>query len=84
MTVGGGEDFVGSCLNIASRLQKLSSLSFAVSRRGIDLRLRSGLSKQFVLKQVELRGIGKEELVWVMESEFKLLSAKEQRLFKER
>jgi class 3 adenylate cyclase len=25
MTVGDGEDFVGSCLNIASRLQKLSS-----------------------------------------------------------
>jgi hypothetical protein len=83
MTVGDGNDFVGSCLNIASRLQKLSLLSFAVSRRGIDLTMNPKLANKFVLKQVELRGIGKEELVFVRNSEFQALPAKEQKLFKE-
>ncbi len=83
MTVGDGNDFVGSCLNIASRLQKLSTLSFAVSRRGIDLTKNPTLAKEFVLKQMELRGIGKEELVFVRDSEFQALPARERKLFKE-
>jgi len=41
------------------------------------------LANKFVLKQVELRGIGKEELVFVRNSEFQALPAKEQKLFKE-
>jgi len=83
MTVGDGNDFVGSCLNIASRLQKLSMLSFAISRRGIDIKKNTTLAKEFVLKQVELRGIGKEELVYVRDSEFQVLPAKDRKLFKE-
>lgn len=83
MTVGDGNDFVGSCLNIASRLQKLSMLSFAISRRGIDLTKNKVLAKEFVLKQVELRGIGKEELVYVRDSELRVLPAKERKFFKE-
>ena len=35
ISVGDDADYVGSCINIASRLQKLSLLSFAVSRRGL-------------------------------------------------
>ena len=83
MTVGDGNDFVGSCLNIASRLQKLSMLSFAISRRGIDLTKKTSLARRFVLKQVELRGIGKEELVYVLDSELQDLPARERKLFKE-
>ncbi len=83
MTVGDGNDFVGSCLNIASRLQKLSMLSFAISRRGINRTNYSALNKEFVLKQVELRGIGKEELVYVSNSELQALPGKERKFFKE-
>jgi class 3 adenylate cyclase len=83
MTVGDGNDFVGSCLNIASRLQKLSLLSFAISRRGLDLTDHPSMAKVLVLKQVELRGIGKEELVYVLDSELEALPAKEKKLFKE-
>ena len=39
--------------------------------------------KYFVLKKVELRGIGKEELVYVKEHEFDALRAAERKLFKE-
>jgi class 3 adenylate cyclase len=35
-SVGNGNDFVGPCINLSSRLQKLYSLSFAFSRNGID------------------------------------------------
>jgi len=79
VAVGNGHDFVGPSLNIASRLQKLSSLSFAVSRRGIDL----SKIKRFVLKRVELQGIGDQELVYVLKSEFNKLPLKERKLFKE-
>ena len=82
VSVGSGDDFVGSCLNLASRLQKLSTLSFAVSRRGIDLRPESKL-ECFVLKKVELRGIGEHELVYVLESEFARLPEDEKMLFRE-
>ena len=34
--LGGNRDFVGPCINIASRLQKFNELSFGVSARGID------------------------------------------------
>jgi class 3 adenylate cyclase len=79
VAVGNGHDFVGPSLNIASRLQKLSSLSFAVSRRGIDL----SKIKRFVLKRVELQGIGDQELVYVLKSEFNKLPLKGRKLFKE-
>ena len=36
ISVGDGNDYVGSCINIAARLQKLGQLSFAISRRGFD------------------------------------------------
>lgn len=77
VTVGNGHDFVGPCLNIASRLQKVSTLSFAVSRRGIDL----SKMKDFILKKVELRGIGDQELIFVTKSEFEKLPTKEKRKF---
>ena len=36
LSIGKGKDYVGPCINIASRIQKLSLLSFAASRRGIN------------------------------------------------
>lgn len=84
VSIGNGEDYVGSCLNIASRLQKLGELSFAVSRRGFDLsKINSKFWDRFVLKQVELRGIGSNELVYVVKSEFDVLPARERKQFKE-
>jgi class 3 adenylate cyclase len=35
-SVGIGNDFVGPCINMSARLQKLNSLSFGFSRRGLD------------------------------------------------
>jgi class 3 adenylate cyclase len=85
ISIGEGNDYVGSCINIAARLQKLSQLTFAISRRGFDLSQAHHevkLWKQFILKKVELRGIGEEELVYVKKKEFEQLPSKERMLFK--
>ncbi|HJR09308.1 MAG TPA: hypothetical protein VJ842_18760 [Pyrinomonadaceae bacterium] len=84
ISIGDGNDYVGSCINIAARLQKLSHLTFAVSRRGFDL---SGEEQKFlkslILKKVELRGIGSEELVYIKEDEYQGLRTSERKFFKE-
>lgn len=77
MTIGNGDDYVGSCINIAARLQKLSFLAMAVSRRGITLTEDQG----FTVKKVELAGIGKGELVYVKKASFEKLPPKEKKKF---
>jgi class 3 adenylate cyclase len=83
VSVGENEDYVGSCINIASRLQKLSLLSFAVSRRGIDLHREPFTSvwKEFDLVKTSLRGIGDQELVYALKKELDSLPEEEKPLF---
>ena len=82
-SVGNGEDYVGPCINIAARLQKLSSLSFCVSRRGFDIEqnMPPETAAKYVLKSVTLRGIGDNELVWVRREEFDNLTDEEKAAF---
>jgi len=85
ISIGDGNDYVGSCINIASRLQKLSQLTFAISRRGFDISQAPTGSlgwKEFILKKVELRGIGSGELVYIKRKEFRRLTPNERKLFK--
>jgi class 3 adenylate cyclase len=83
-SVGNGEDYVGPCINIAARLQKLSLLTFCFSRRGFDIEkhMPEETAAKYVLKSVPLRGIGEDELVWVREGEFDSLPDKEKALFR--
>ena len=83
-SVGNGEDYVGPCINIAARLQKLSSLSFCFSRRGFDVEknMPEETAVKYVLKSVSLRGIGEDELVWVRKEEFDSLLDEEKALFR--
>jgi class 3 adenylate cyclase len=85
ISIGNGNDYVGSCINLASRLQKLSKLTIAISRRGFDMSLippDAMNPKEFVLKKVELRGIGDEELVYIRQREFRQLPPSERKLFR--
>ena len=80
--IGDGYDYVGSCINVASRIQKLSDLSFAISRRGLDVTdSHDPFLKGLLLKRVALRGIGKDELIYVVPEEFIALHAKEKKQF---
>jgi len=81
-SVGTGEDYVGPCINIASRLQKLSLLTFCVSCKGFDFeKYNEWLVRHYIVKTISLRGIGENELVWVREREFGDLPEKEKELF---
>jgi hypothetical protein len=87
ISVGGGADYVGTCINAAARLQKLSSLSFAISRRGFDLSespdFEGSLRSYLVLKKTEIRSIGLQELVYVRKDEFDALSPAEKLAFRD-
>jgi class 3 adenylate cyclase len=85
ISIGNGYDFVGPCINVASRLQKLGNLSFAFSRRGFDIEkiMRPIAQEKFILKKISIRGIGEEELVYIARKEFDDLSPKEKKLFKD-
>jgi len=82
-SVGNGEDYVGPCINIAARLQKLSLLTFCVSRRGFDIEkhMPEETAAKYVLKSVALRGIGDDELVWVRKEEYDGLKDEDKALF---
>lgn len=82
-SVGNGNDFVGSCINMAARLQKMPGLSFAFNRRGIDLETSSSFFKNDVLiKRIEIRGIGENELVGVLKAEFSKLDEADKEFYR--
>lgn len=75
IAVGDGADYVGPCINMAARLQKLGSLCFAFPRRGFnpercfDPETRS----LYIPKRVAVRGIGEEEIIMIRQAEFEKL-----------
>jgi len=84
-SVGNGEDYVGPCINMAARLQKLFGLSFAFARRGFDP--ESGWKpeqlKKWVLKVASIRGIGEAELIYTPAEVFEALEAAERENFRD-
>lgn len=74
-TVGNGNDYVGHCINNASRLSHLHSLTFAFPHRGFPVRevLSEEYLRLFVPKYVPVRGVGESEIVWVVRKEFEEL-----------
>lgn len=83
-SLGNNMDYVGSCINIASRLQKVvGGLSFCVSARGIDaVHFNESYSSTFIKKKVSIRGIGDNEIVYVAKQEFHTLTPEQKILFK--
>jgi class 3 adenylate cyclase len=84
-SVGNGEDYVGPCINMASRLQKLSNIGFCCSNRGIDLEegMPGATAERYVVKSVSIRGIGRDELVIIRKAEFEKLSKKDKAVFRD-
>jgi hypothetical protein len=85
-SVGNGQDYVGSCINIASRLQKVNShLTFCFSYRGfdIDMHMHKNVRKYLIKKNVTVEGIGENELVVINKDEFDNLPDEEKKIFRE-
>lgn len=83
-SVGNGKDYVGHCINNASRLLKVGSLSFCFPHRGFQVREHMPVeySRHFVPKYVSIRGVGDNELVWVAKAEFERLPEKNKEIFR--
>jgi class 3 adenylate cyclase len=85
-SVGEGQDYVGSCINLAGRLQKLPGISFSFNRRGFNLddpMQVKFFSDDITIKQVSIRGIGDHELIGVLKKELQQLSPKDRKFYKD-
>lgn len=72
------QDYVGPCINIAARLQKLGPLSFAFARKGCNPNrcFRGEWQNVFAPATVRIRGIHRAERILVDVAEFASLSKK--------
>jgi len=75
-SVGDGNDFVGPCINLAARLQKLDGIKFAFARRGFspEDQWKEDQLEYWTLKEASIRGMGEKELIYIRKSEFENLS----------
>jgi class 3 adenylate cyclase len=83
-TIGNGSDYVGHCINTASRLSHLSPLTFCFPHRGFPVKdhMAAEYARLFIPRYLSIRGVGDNELVWVVKNEFEKLSDKQKALFR--
>ena len=83
-SIGNGSDYVGHCINNASRMSRVGSLSFCFPHRGFQVReyMPAEYRQMFIPKYVSVRGVGNNELVWVGKEEFERLPDKSKELFR--
>ena len=83
-SVGNGKDYVGHCINNASRLSQLGPLSFCFPHRGFQVQeyMPDEYYRFFIPKYVSIRGVGENELVWLVKEEFDRLSERNKGLFR--
>jgi hypothetical protein len=83
-SIGNGSDYIGHCINTASRLSNLAPLTFCFPCRGFLIQeyLSPEYIKLFVPKYVSIRGVGDDELIWVVKEEFEYLTEKQKMQFR--
>ena len=76
--IGNGHDYIGHCINAASRLAGLNPLTFCFPNRGFPVQeyMPPEYAQLFVPKYVSVRGVGDNELVWIVKEEFDNLPEK--------
>lgn len=83
-SIGNDREYVGHCINNASRLSRLGSLSFAFPHHGFQVRehMPEEYRHIFIPKYVSIRGVGEDELVWVVKEEYERLAGKRREMFR--
>ncbi len=83
-SVGNGSDYVGHCINNASRLCNLSPLTFCFPNRGFSVRehMPPKYAQLFVPKYATIRGVDDNELIWVVKEEFNSLAETQRMQFR--
>jgi hypothetical protein len=81
MRINSINDYIGSCINMAARLQKHFTLTFVVRERGTTINqcFNKKVKKHFVVKSAAVKGYRDREKVIVVKNEFKLLTKKQQK-----
>lgn len=76
--VGNGHDYIGHCINTASRLASLNPLTFCFPHRGFSVQefMPPQYAPLFVPRYVSIRGVGENEVVWVVKEELDNLPEK--------
>ncbi|OGO41208.1 MAG: hypothetical protein A2137_03920 [Chloroflexi bacterium RBG_16_58_8] len=82
-TIGDGKDYVGHCINTASRLSHVGALSFCFPHRGFQVQEHMPAQYLSVFQpiHISIRGIGESELVWVVKDEYTKLAEKNREMF---
>ena len=85
LSIGDNADYVGSCINMASRLQKLPGVSFCFNLRGYNYETMTSDSifAYFEVRKVFIRGIGENELVCVAKHDLETMSAEDRGFYRE-
>jgi len=83
-TIGNDKDYVGHCINNASRLSQIGVLSFCIPHRGFQIKeyITPEYDRIFALEHLSIRGIGENELVWVLREEYEKLTEKNKALIR--
>lgn len=83
-SVGSDREYVGHCINNASRLSRLGALSFCFPHSGFRVTeyMPEEYREFFVPKLVSIRGVGENETVWVARDEFERLAPKYREMFR--
>lgn len=84
-SIGNGKDYVGHCINNASRLSHIRPLSFCFPHRGFQVREHMPVEyyRLFTPKYVSVRGVGDNELVWVVKREYELMTERDRTNFRD-
>jgi class 3 adenylate cyclase len=84
-SIGEDTDFVGLCINIASRLQKLAdgAFSFAFTEKGLQAEPSEDWYQHFRLIKIPIRGVSNDELIYVLKTEFRKLSKNDKKTYRE-
>lgn len=84
LPVGDSADYVGTCINMAARMQKLPGVTVVFNRRGFLLESPDSnrrILEMFEIKSVAVSGIGSGELIGVLRSDLARMSPEQAELY---
>jgi hypothetical protein len=84
-SIGNGRDYVGHCINNASRMSHLDGLTFAFPQRGFNVRddMPEEYARLFISKYIAIKGVGENEMVWMLKTEYERLPEDKKMLYRD-
>jgi class 3 adenylate cyclase len=84
-SIGNGRDYVGHCINNASRMSHLDGLTFAFPQRGFNVRddMPEEYARLFISKYIAIKGVGENESVWMLKTEYERLPEDKKLLYRD-